>query len=120
LRNQLEDARYGRLPWSEDPPLSFELLMQELEVRTDLLAIDDIDIDRTSPFKEETWLRLLQRPWNAQRLILTCNRPIRVDAAAIATFGERILDRLLDTRIFAVLHIRGTTLRRPVSPIDVS
>lgn len=84
-------------------------LLDALDQRVDVLALDDLDVGGMSAWKEEVLLHLLQRPAEGRRLILTANVPPQTLAER---FGERCADRLLDSSLFALIPVHGRSWRR--------
>src|SRR3990167_2767997 len=62
LKARLDAAKTGALPWAEEPPLTADKLLGEIEGRGAGLALDDVDVDAHTPWKEELLLRLLEIP----------------------------------------------------------
>lgn len=111
LKSLLDRAKAGQLPWEEAPPLTAEKVLREVEERCAVLALDDVDVDAATPWKEEVLLRLLELPRVGRRLVLTMN----VDPAApegVARLGERVVDRLMDPSVFARFRLAGDSARR--------
>lgn len=93
-----------RNSWDEEG--WFELL----DECTTVLMLDDIGIDAGTLFRESFLLRHIE--WTEDKdgraLILTLN----VGTGAWgATFGERIVDRLLERRRFDIVELQGENLR---------
>lgn len=108
FRRACESARIGRLPWTddEDRPMTVHTLVRDLDLRTSLLVLDDLDLGVISSWSEELLLPLLARPSRGERLILTMN-----SAPTEKRLGERIADRVLDNRVYTVLRIDGPSRR---------
>ena len=100
LKAELDAAATGRAGFDECPPLSADKILEEIEDRCAVLAIDDIDVGACTPWKEEILLRLLDIPaQRLGRLILTCNYNPRSDEGR-ARLGERIADRVMSPQTF--------------------
>ena len=111
LKSLLDRAKVGSTPWDETPTLTAEKVLREIEDRCVVLAVDDIDVDTLTPWKEEILLRLLELPVSGCRVVVTTNAdPASPDG--IARLGERVVDRLLDPQTFARFHLTGNSLRR--------
>jgi len=107
LKARLDAAVMGRAGFVEEPPLDADKILREIEERCAVIALDDIDVGAETPWKEEILLRLLELPARRQaRMLITCNYPPRSDAG-LARLGERIADRLLDSRVFGQLRFTG-------------
>ena len=111
LKALLDAAKMGRLPWEEAPPLTADKILTEIEERCAVVALDDVDVDVLTPWKEEVLLRLLELPLRGCRLILTGNADPAA-SAGLARLGERVCDRLLDSAVFARFFLTGESLRR--------
>jgi DNA replication protein DnaC len=96
-------------PKFPDAHKSAEEIFADLEEHCELLGLDDLDTDRYSAWKEEMILPLVERPMNDKRVIFTTNARWR---EWTQYFGERVADRLLDNRYYAVLEFTGTSRRR--------
>lgn len=111
LKSLLDRAKAGSTPWDESPPLTAEKVLREVEGRCVVLALDDVDVDAPTPWKEEVLLRLLELPSSGARLVLTLNvNPAAADG--ITKLGERVVDRLMDPALFARFHLSGDSIRR--------
>lgn len=111
LKSLLDRAKVDRAPWEETPPLTAEKVLEEIEDRCQVLALDDVDVDALTPWKEEVMLRLLETPARGRRLVVTMN----VDpatSAGISKLGERVVDRLMDPQLFGRFHLTGASIRR--------
>jgi len=73
-----------------------------------LLALDDLDMGNPTAYREEMLRMLVERPYYEKRLILTMNRE---PTGAVDILGERIVDRLLDRSVYAVLYCDWPSLR---------
>lgn len=111
LKALLDAAKTGALPWSEEPPLTAEKVLGEIEGRCVVLALDDIDVDAHTPWKEEVLLRLLEIPLRRARLVLTTNL-LQDLGRARDRLGERVVDRLMDSSVWAHVRFAGESLRR--------
>ena len=112
LKSLLDRAKIGQTPWDDEmPPLTAEKVLRELEERCSVLALDDIDVDTLTPWKEEILLRLLDLPLQGTRVVITTNAdPTSPDG--VARLGERVVDRLMDPSLFARFALTGNSLRR--------
>lgn len=108
FRRACEAARIGRLPWvdDEDRQMTVHTLARDLDLRTSLLVLDDLDLGVISPWSEDLLLPLLARPSRGERLIITMN-----STPTEKRLGERVADRVLDNRVYAVLRIDGPPRR---------
>lgn len=111
LKSLLDRAKVGQTPWDEMPPLTAEKVLQEIDDRCSVLALDDIDVDALTPWKEEILLRLLDLPLSGCRVIITMNAN-PASQEGIARLGERIVDRLMDPQLFVRFHLTGDSIRR--------
>ena len=111
LKARLDAAKTGALPWAEEPPLTADKLLGEIEGRCAVLVLDDVDVDAHTPWKEEVLLRLLEIPLRGRRLILTTNL-LQDRMQARDRLGERVVDRLMDPSVFARVQFSGESLRR--------
>lgn len=115
LKSLLDRAKVGQTPWDEMPPLTAEKVLREIEDRCVVVALDDIDVDTLTPWKEEILLRLLDLPLRGTRVVITTNAN-PASPEGIARLGERVVDRLLDAQLFARFALTGDSLRRRKSP----
>lgn len=105
LKSRLLGARLS----GGDDIMTARSVLRELD-RSTLIALDDVDQDTLSPWKEEQLLFLIERPLRGKRLILTLNAEI---ASVVDRLGARIVDRLLDPSRFLIIHLdKGGSLRR--------
>lgn len=111
MKSLLDRAKVDSTPWDENPPLTAEKVLEEIEDRCEALALDDVDVDVLTPWKEEVLLRLLELPNRQKRLVVTMNVSPASDAG-VQRLGERVVDRLLDPSLFARFHLTGDSLRR--------
>lgn len=98
-----------RASWRRSGEGAEDALLADLRERVAVLAVDDLDVDPTSDWKESVLLRLLRLPDVGRRLIVTVNTPV---TAFPQRFGERSADRLLDPSRFLILRMTGRSLRR--------
>ena len=95
----------------ESPRLSLWKVWGQINARVSLLALDECDVDRLSPLKEQRLLDWTMRPKEGERLLMTLNHPLD-SKRSLARLGERVTDRLFDSQHFIVLPISGPSARR--------
>ena len=111
LKSLLDRCKTGQTPWDENPPLTAEKVLDEIEDRCRVLALDDVDVDALTPWKEEILLRLLDLPLRGCRVIVTMNAN-PASPEGITRLGERVVDRLMDPDLFARFYLTGDSIRR--------
>ena len=108
LSARLRRARTAR--WvSGEEYVTEETILEELEERCAVLAVDDIDLGPMTSGKEVVLLSLLRRVERGQRTIFTANVGPK---EFMARFGERCADRLLDEKYIALVPLHGRSRRR--------
>ena len=105
LSLRLRQARYRTTRSSEE---ALDPLF-ELDLRCDLLVLDDIHREAMTSWKEAVLLHLIRRVEGNLRLVLTTD--VAPKDFAIR-FGEQAADRLLSESLFALVGVHGPSLRR--------
>lgn len=104
LRDRLRRSWRGR----DESQGAEEVLLDEFRERCALVALDDLDIDAISDWKESVVLRLLELPERGRRLVVTINAK---PAEFAKRFGERCVDRMTDRSTFLWVTMAGPSLR---------
>ncbi len=78
----------------------------------DLLVLDDLGTENTTPWAREKLYQILNHRYNEQRpTVITSNQPFK-------SIEERILSRLSDTRLTRYIWIDGEDYRRRLRPTN--
>ena len=77
--------------------------------QVDTLGLDDADVINMTAWREGMLKRLVERVNEGKRTILTLNNEPQ---HLVGALGERVVDRLCERSLWAVFHLKGSSLRQ--------